>query len=75
MAWACWPEFAFRFQIRLVGWPAEIGKVPGPGFNHKIDMKPKVLADLVSARIDAMSKGDEEGDGSLCYIEAWTEGT
>jgi hypothetical protein len=58
-----------------VGLNSRSMKVPGPGFNHNIDMKPKVLADLVSARIDTMSKGDEEGDGSLCYIKAWTEGT
>jgi hypothetical protein len=78
MAWARWPEFAFRYQIRLVGWPAEIGKVPGPGFNHKVDMKSKVLAKLISARIQALSPDDgEDGivdEGPLCRIEPWTEG-
>jgi hypothetical protein len=61
MAWARWPEFAFRYQIRLVGWPAEIGKVPGPGFNHKVDLKSKVLAKLISARIQALSHDEGKG--------------
>ena len=79
MAWARWPDMAFRYQIRLVGWPAEIGKVPGPGFNHKVNMKPKVLAKLVSARIQALSGEDEDDEGildegPLCRIEPWTDG-
>jgi hypothetical protein len=71
MAWACWPDFTFCYQIRLVGWLAEIGKVPGPRFNYKVDIKPKVLANLVSARINAML---EENGKALCCIEPWTKG-
>jgi hypothetical protein len=80
MSWACWPEMAFQHRIRLVGWPAEIRKVPGPGFNYKVDIKPRVLAKLVSARIQALS-GEAEGEdgisdgGPPCRVEPWTEGT
>ena len=78
MAWACWPEFAFRYQIRLIGWPAEIGKVPGSGFNHKVNLKSKVLAKLISACIQALShdEGEDEvvDEGPLCHIEPWTDG-
>jgi hypothetical protein len=71
MAWARWPDFTFRYQTQLVSWPAEIGKVSGPRFNYKVDMKPKVLANLVSAHINAML---EENGEALCCIEPWTEG-
>ena len=42
-------------------------------------MKPKVLAKLVSARIQALSCEDEDDEGMvyegpLCHIESWTEG-
>jgi hypothetical protein len=77
MAWAHWPEFASHYQIQLAGWPAEIGN-PGPGFNHKLDLKSKVLAKLIFACIQALShdEGDDGAvyEGLLCHIEPWTDG-
>ena len=75
MAWAWWADFAFRYQIRLVGWPADIGKVPRPGFNYKVDLKPQVLAKLVMAQIWALDDEDNTDDGPFCGIKSWTEGT
>ncbi len=29
--WATWLNYAFRERLRLLGWPAEAPRIPGPG--------------------------------------------
>ena len=43
MAWRMWPDFAWKHQLRIVNWPAELKDVfPGGGFViDKITVKEK----------------------------------
>ena len=73
MSWAHWPELVFQHQIRLVGWPAEIRKIPGPRFNYKVDIKPRVLARLVLACIQALLGETKGEDGSSWHVKPWMD--